>query len=443
MTASEHPTGAAAILEFARARGIDYLFCSPIAVLAPLWEALAARASAANRRPRATATVGTSCWSVSLASGYAKVTGRPQLVSLPTGLGVLNGAIGLRSALQERRRWWWWLPDSLSSSAPIRRSIRARVAVAAGRSRRAGARRRGGGEDGRARCARRPSCCPSCAAPSTWPRRCRAADVAAGAVRGPDAAGAGARRDADRGGAGGRRGGPARRRGGAAVAAARPLIVTEHGGRHAGGAAALVRLAETLVGAGVRVRDAPACENVPRRHPLFAHGPVEPALADATSSWWPAATRPGVAKRRPSCERMPASSSSRRIRCARGRRCGLPHRRRGGGRRRRQPGQPWPSGWRRACRRAPLARAGSRSSSDNAERLRQLEASAAAAGGGVARRRRCSPPCARRCRPARRWSTRSSRRCRTPAHRFRRPAVPPRARLGAAPSVPASARRSR
>jgi len=39
---------------------------------------------------------------VGLASGFYKATGRPQVVLLPTGLGVLHGSMAMRSALQER-----------------------------------------------------------------------------------------------------------------------------------------------------------------------------------------------------------------------------------------------------------------------------------------------------------------------------------------------------
>ena len=38
---------------------------------------------------------------VNLAVGFFKATGRPQVCLLPTGLGVLNGSIGLHDALQD------------------------------------------------------------------------------------------------------------------------------------------------------------------------------------------------------------------------------------------------------------------------------------------------------------------------------------------------------
>jgi len=43
MTTSDSLNGAEAVLEFLRIQGTDFIFCSPIAVWAPLWEALAKR----------------------------------------------------------------------------------------------------------------------------------------------------------------------------------------------------------------------------------------------------------------------------------------------------------------------------------------------------------------------------------------------------------------
>jgi len=37
-------SGAEALIGFSKAHDIDYIFCSPIAVMAPLWEAFAAKA---------------------------------------------------------------------------------------------------------------------------------------------------------------------------------------------------------------------------------------------------------------------------------------------------------------------------------------------------------------------------------------------------------------
>src|SRR5215468_12751301 len=94
--------GAEAILEILRTNGVDCIFASPIAVMAPLWEALAeGRERGEPAAPRYYQCRHETI-AVSAASGYYKATGRAQAVFLPTGLGVLHGAMALRTALQER-----------------------------------------------------------------------------------------------------------------------------------------------------------------------------------------------------------------------------------------------------------------------------------------------------------------------------------------------------
>ncbi len=51
---------------------------------------------------------------VGLASGYYKATGRSQIVFLPTSLGVQNGSMCLRTALQERTPMTVLSPDTLT-----------------------------------------------------------------------------------------------------------------------------------------------------------------------------------------------------------------------------------------------------------------------------------------------------------------------------------------
>jgi len=103
--------GAEVILELLRTNGIDCVFASPIATMAPLWEALAAR-----REPEAPRYF--QCRhemiAVAAASGYYKATGRAQAVFLPTGFGVLHGAMALRTALQERTPMTVLSPDTLT-----------------------------------------------------------------------------------------------------------------------------------------------------------------------------------------------------------------------------------------------------------------------------------------------------------------------------------------
>ena len=109
-------SGAEALIGFAKAHDIDYIFCSPIAVMAPLWEAFAAKAiddGGVETTPRYR-NCRHELLAVGLAHGYARVTGKPQIVFLPTGLGVLNGAMGLRSTLQERTPMLVLSPDTIT-----------------------------------------------------------------------------------------------------------------------------------------------------------------------------------------------------------------------------------------------------------------------------------------------------------------------------------------
>src|SRR5262249_4332447 len=105
---SKTQPGAEVILELLRTNGIDCVFASPIAVMAPLWEALAARRERRDTKCRH------ETMAVAAASGYYKATGRAQAVFLPTGLGVLHGAMALRTALQERTPMTVISPDTLT-----------------------------------------------------------------------------------------------------------------------------------------------------------------------------------------------------------------------------------------------------------------------------------------------------------------------------------------
>ncbi|HET7881257.1 MAG TPA: thiamine pyrophosphate-dependent enzyme [Acetobacteraceae bacterium] len=101
MTEAATMNGAEALLELFRAQGTDYIFCSPIAAWAPLWEALAKRKATRNIETPQYLNCRHEALAVGLAAGYYKATGRAQTVLLPTGLGVLNGSMALRSAYHE------------------------------------------------------------------------------------------------------------------------------------------------------------------------------------------------------------------------------------------------------------------------------------------------------------------------------------------------------
>ena len=109
--------GAEALLELFRTQGTDYIFCSPIAAWAPLWEALAKRQATTNVETPKYLNCRHETLAVGLAAGYYKATGRAQAVLLPTGLGVLNGAMAVRSAFHEHLPMVIVAPDTLSHGA--------------------------------------------------------------------------------------------------------------------------------------------------------------------------------------------------------------------------------------------------------------------------------------------------------------------------------------
>jgi len=93
--------GGKALVKIFERAGVDYIFSSPGTEWPPVWEALAeAQDQGAqgvryiNCRHEAAA--------VALASGYTKVTGKPQAVLLHATAGPLNAAMLLRAAYQER-----------------------------------------------------------------------------------------------------------------------------------------------------------------------------------------------------------------------------------------------------------------------------------------------------------------------------------------------------
>jgi len=107
-------SGADVIVNILAQYGIEALFTSPIAALAPLWEALAKRDALSPGKGPVYYNVRHEIVAVSLAIGYFKSTGKMAAVCLPTGLGVLNGSMALRMARQERIPMLVLSPDTLT-----------------------------------------------------------------------------------------------------------------------------------------------------------------------------------------------------------------------------------------------------------------------------------------------------------------------------------------
>ena len=217
---------------------------------------------------------------VSLASGYYKATGRAQAVFLPSGLGVLNGAMALRTAYQERTPMTVLSPDTLTygevpefDPGPEWPSLLIDFT--------------GPARDGEL-CVK-------------WAKEAKTAGdlvnelrralyLCQAVPRGPTLLSVPfdlllshvaleARPTIDPHPV---MAAPAQLDEVAAVlvAADSPLIITEHGGRSEADVAALTGLAE-LLGTPVFETMIPSYHNLPRTHPLCILGPVEPALEQA------------------------------------------------------------------------------------------------------------------------------------------------------------------
>src|SRR5262249_54965586 len=78
------------------------------------WACGARGRGGAGRTPPCSSHRRTGMLAGSAASGYYKATGRAQAVFLPTGFGVLHGAMALRTALQERTPMTVLSPDTLT-----------------------------------------------------------------------------------------------------------------------------------------------------------------------------------------------------------------------------------------------------------------------------------------------------------------------------------------
>ena len=90
--------GGEAVLQAARDLGVDYIFSSAGSEWAPVWEALARRDAGGGGGPRYLDLTHETL-AVAMATGYANVTGRGQLVLLHAAAGLLQGANAIHGAL--------------------------------------------------------------------------------------------------------------------------------------------------------------------------------------------------------------------------------------------------------------------------------------------------------------------------------------------------------
>ncbi len=91
--------GGDAILHGFRSLGIDYVMASPGSEWGPFWEAMAQQ-QLSNEPGPTYLTCAHETLAVDLAMGYTSVTGRMQAVMLHTGVGLLQGSLGIEGALR-------------------------------------------------------------------------------------------------------------------------------------------------------------------------------------------------------------------------------------------------------------------------------------------------------------------------------------------------------
>ncbi|MBO6782585.1 MAG: thiamine pyrophosphate-binding protein [Alphaproteobacteria bacterium] len=93
------PDGGDAVLQAFRSLGIDYVMSSPGSEWGPVWEAMAHQ-QLSNEPGPTYLTCAHENLAVGLAMGYTQITGRMQAVMLHTGVGLLQGAMGIEGALR-------------------------------------------------------------------------------------------------------------------------------------------------------------------------------------------------------------------------------------------------------------------------------------------------------------------------------------------------------
>ena len=93
------PDGGDAILQAFRSLNIDYVMSSPGSEWGPVWEAMAHQ-QLSNEPGPVYLTCAHETLAVDLAMGYTQITGRMQAVMLHTGVGLLQGSMGIEGALR-------------------------------------------------------------------------------------------------------------------------------------------------------------------------------------------------------------------------------------------------------------------------------------------------------------------------------------------------------
>jgi len=296
--------GGEALIRAAADLGAEYIFCSAGSEWAPVWEALARRHEAGIPGPQYL-DLAHETSAVGMATGYAAVTGRPQVVLLHAAAGLLQGANAIHGALltgvpvvicsgestgygdaagrDPGSQWYRNLsvvggPQAMAAPFTKWACAAADIGVLYGMVKRAG--------ELAAQVPAGPVYVNTPAEALLAPWQPAPADGPAP----PAARTAPAGTDVD----------AAAR---LLAFAERPVLVTETAGRDAGAFGALVDLAESLAIPVVEPQSA-VCASFPRTHPLHAGDELSPLAADADlvvlagcrAPWYPPSAKPGTAQ---------------------------------------------------------------------------------------------------------------------------------------------------
>jgi acetolactate synthase I/II/III large subunit len=309
---SEALDGGEALIRAAGDLGADYIFSSAGSEWAPVWEAFARRAEQGTEDGPRYLDLTHETTAVGMATGYAAVTGRPQVVLLHAAAGLLQGANAIHGALltgvpmvvcsgestgygdavfsphahprsDPGSQWYRNLsvvggPQAVAAPFTKWSSAAADVSVLYGSVKRAG------------ELAAQPPAGPVYVSTpvevllSPWQPSPADGPAPPAARTEPAAA------DVD----------AAARM---LAAAKRPVLATETAGRDPDAFAALVELAELLAIPAVEPQSA-VCASFPRTHPLHAGGELGPLAADADlvilagcrAPWYPPSAKPGSAQ---------------------------------------------------------------------------------------------------------------------------------------------------
>jgi len=90
-------SGGEIFLDLLQSYGVEYIFCSPGTEWTPVWEALLKRYAQGDNSLKYI-NCRHEMLAVSVAMGYAEVTGRLPAVLLHSGAGVLHGSMAIRNA---------------------------------------------------------------------------------------------------------------------------------------------------------------------------------------------------------------------------------------------------------------------------------------------------------------------------------------------------------